>query len=182
MYNWRKCAVDVWFPVRGLVFVWLMCCWILATRRPRIAACTRHRMQCEECLYFTDITCGGVTVTSTNSAPSKTPVKQSSRCESQSTAPVQSYTGGNCCRGSDSFSALGTLLLDNRVANAHNQWDFPFQARRWKMLNYAVSAFNSNVVLWSFISTGNILGEISTTPQSFHGKENRLCCLEAIIW
>lgn len=151
------------------VFVWLMCCWILATCRPRIAAL----YQAEDAmwrvsLYFIDVSSGGVTATSTDPAPSKTPVKQSSGCASQSTALVQSLS-------SDSFSALGTLLLDKRVANAHTQWDFPFQAWRWKVLkklySYTLSAFNNNVVLWPFISTRSILGEIRKNPQSFHGKE-----------
>lgn len=89
--------------------------------------------------------------------------------------------GGNCCQSSDSFSALGTLLLHNRVANAHTQWDFPLQARRWRMLkklcSYTISAFNSNMVLWPFTSTRSILGEIRTNPQSFHGKEKSF-----VVW
>lgn len=140
------------------VFVWLVCWWILTTRRPRIA--TLYQAQdamWRVSVHFTDVSSGGVTATSTNPTPSKIPVKRSSGCKSQSTARVQSYTGGKCCQSSDSFSALGTLLLDKRVANAHTQWDFPFQAWKWKMLkklcSYALSAFNKNVVLWPFIST-----------------------------
>lgn len=153
----------------------------------------RGHMQAKDCYTVPGTGCNvksvcilqtSVLVGSLSPAPTLLfPKPQWSRAEgvshSHCTAPVQSYSGGNCCQSSDFFSALGTLLLDNRVANAHTQWDFPFQAWRWKLLKYAVSAFNSNVVLWSSIITGSFLGEIRTTPQSCHG---RLCCLEAIIW
>lgn len=82
-------------------------------------------MQCEECVHFIDVSSGEVTATSTNAAPSKTPEKQSSECES---LLLCSHTLVGIGQSSDSFSALGTLRLDKRVANAHTQWDFPFQA------------------------------------------------------
>lgn len=118
MYNWEKCLLDVWFPVSVCVADVLL--------NPGHAGqgllhCTRHRMQCEECLGILQMS---VLVGSLPPVPALLlPTPQWSRAQgvSQSTALVQSYTGGNCCQSSDSFSALGTLLLDNRVANAHTQ-------------------------------------------------------------
>lgn len=171
MYNWEKCLLDVWFPVSLCVADVLL--------NPGHAGqgllhCTRHRMQCEECLGILQMS---VLVGSLPPVPALLlPTPQWSRAQgvSQSTALVQSYTGGNCCQSSDSFSALGTLLLDNGSKCSHSA--FPFQAWRWKMLkklcSNAISAFNSNVMLWSFISTRSILGEIRSSSQRFHGKEN----------
>lgn len=126
MYNWEKCALDVWFPVSLCVADVLL--------NPGHAG--QGLLHCTTALqdavwrvsvHFIDVSSGGVSATSTNPAPSSTPVKQSSECKSQSTSLVQSYAGGNSCQSSDSFSALGTLLPDNRVANAHTQWNFLFR-------------------------------------------------------
>lgn len=147
--------------------------------------CTRHRMQCEECLSILEMS---LLVGSLPPEPTLLlPKPQWSKAQGVSHRVLllcsHALHGGNWYQSSDRFSALGTLLLGNRVANAHTQGDCPFQAWRWKMLkkmcSYAVSAFNTtfSVVLWPFISTRSILGEIRTNPQSPHGKKNSF-----VVW
>lgn len=145
MYNWEECAGQGLLP------------------------CPRHRMQCEECLCILWMS---LLVRSLPPVPTLLlPKPQWSKAQGVSLqeALVQSHTAWWELLPEQSFlsfSALGTLLLDNRVANVHSQWDFPFQAWRWKMLkklcSYAVSVFTTtfSVVLWPFISTRSILGEI----------------------
>lgn len=92
--------------------------------------CTRHSMQCEECLCILEMS---VLVGSLPPEPALLlPKPQRSKAQGVSHRVLllcsHALHGGNCCQSSDFFSALGSLLLDNRVANAHIQGDFPFQA------------------------------------------------------
>lgn len=171
MYNWGKCAVDVWFPVSLCVADVLLNPGhtVPGTGCSVRSVCAFYRCQFwwAQCHQYQPCSFQ-------NPSEAKLRLWVTEDC---SCAAIH-WMVGNCCQSSDSFSALATLLLDNRVANARTQWDFPFQAWRWKMLkklcSYAVSAFNTtfSVVLWPFINTRSILGEVRTNPQSFHGKEN----------
>lgn len=125
------CAMNVWLYVGGLVFVWLLCCWIL-THVPDTAALNEEwdLMRCQESVYLISSCCTAVTNTNYSACKTQTP-------RAQGLIPhfVQSYANRNSCQGSDSFSASETPPLEMLV-NAYISLGFSFLSLKKSWRSY----------------------------------------------